>query len=117
MAASSGCACEKSEQWQPALSLLSETRVANTLVSACEKCEQWHPAQLLLSERLAAKLVAAAGETWRSLRMTTICEPRGGRGNKKQKKTVAALALHAMMCLGLGPAPLLALRLRRPRDA
>ncbi|CAK0863307.1 unnamed protein product [Prorocentrum cordatum] len=52
-------ACEKAEQWQPALALLSEMGEAklepNVIsysagISACEKGEQWQRALTLLSE-------------------------------------------------------------------
>ncbi|CAK0788104.1 unnamed protein product [Prorocentrum cordatum] len=60
-------ACEKGEQWQRALALLSEIRKAklgpvvislsyNAGISACEKCEQWQRALALLSEMREAKL-------------------------------------------------------------
>ncbi|CAK0875286.1 unnamed protein product [Prorocentrum cordatum] len=58
-------ACEKGEQWQRALALLSEMREAkldpdvisyNVGISACEKGQQWQRALALLSEMLEAKL-------------------------------------------------------------
>ncbi|CAK0800945.1 unnamed protein product [Prorocentrum cordatum] len=58
-------ACEKGEQWQRALALLSEMREAklepdvisySAGISACEKGGQWQPALALLSEMQGAKL-------------------------------------------------------------
>ena len=58
-------ACEKSEQWQRALALLSEMWEAklepgvishSAGISACEKGEQWQRALVLLREMWAAKL-------------------------------------------------------------
>ena len=58
-------ACEKGEQWQRALALLSEVWEAklepdvisyNAGISACEKGEQWQRALALLSEMWEAKL-------------------------------------------------------------
>ncbi|CAK0789332.1 unnamed protein product [Prorocentrum cordatum] len=59
-------ACEKGEQWQRALSLLSEMIEAKSEpdviisysagISACEKGEQWQRALSLLSEMQEAKL-------------------------------------------------------------
>ncbi|CAK0874049.1 unnamed protein product [Prorocentrum cordatum] len=58
-------ACEKGEQWQQALALLSDMWEAklepnvisyNAGISACEKGEQWHRALALLSEMREAKL-------------------------------------------------------------
>ncbi|CAK0837627.1 unnamed protein product [Prorocentrum cordatum] len=58
-------ACQKGEQWQRALWLLSEMRGAevepnlfsySAAISACEKGEQWQQAMLLLGEMWGAKL-------------------------------------------------------------
>ena len=58
-------ACEKGDQWQRALALLSEMREAklepsvisySAGISACEKGEQWQRALALLSEMWEAKL-------------------------------------------------------------
>ena len=58
-------ACEKGEQWQRALALLSEMWEAklepdvisySAGISACEKGEQWQRALALLSEMWEAKL-------------------------------------------------------------
>ncbi|CAK0794992.1 unnamed protein product [Prorocentrum cordatum] len=58
-------ACEKGEQWQRALALLSEMRKAmlepdvtcyNAGISACQKGEQWQQALALLSEMREARL-------------------------------------------------------------
>ncbi|CAK0877493.1 unnamed protein product [Prorocentrum cordatum] len=58
-------ACEKGEQWQPALALLSEMWEAklepdvisySAGISACGKSEQWHRALALLSEMREAQL-------------------------------------------------------------
>ncbi|CAK0825239.1 unnamed protein product [Prorocentrum cordatum] len=58
-------ACEKGEQWQRALALLSEMREMklepniisyNAGISACEKREQWQDALALLSEMREVKL-------------------------------------------------------------
>ncbi|CAK0841671.1 unnamed protein product [Prorocentrum cordatum] len=59
-------ACEKGEQWQRALALLSEMWEAklepdvifsySAGISACAKGEQWHRALALLSEKWEAKL-------------------------------------------------------------
>eukprot|EP00959_Pyramimonas_sp_CCMP1952_P320847 6714346-Pyramimonas_sp.AAC.1 len=57
--------CEKCEQWQRALSLLSEMWEAtlepnaisySAVISACGKCEQWQRALALLSEMREATL-------------------------------------------------------------
>ncbi|CAK0816302.1 unnamed protein product [Prorocentrum cordatum] len=58
-------ACEKAEQWQPALALLSEMWevqlepdiiCCNAGTSACEKGEQWQLALALLSEMWEAQV-------------------------------------------------------------
>ncbi|CAK0875288.1 unnamed protein product [Prorocentrum cordatum] len=65
-------ACEKGEQWQRALALLSEMREAkldpdvisyNVGISACEKGQQWQRALALLSE-IAGISACEKGEQW-----------------------------------------------------
>ncbi|CAK0832934.1 unnamed protein product [Prorocentrum cordatum] len=70
-------ACEKGEQWQRALTLLSEMREAkvepdavscNAGISACEKGEQWQRALALLSEMREVQLEPSSASTLGSAR-------------------------------------------------
>ncbi|CAK0902491.1 unnamed protein product, partial [Prorocentrum cordatum] len=76
-------ACEKGEQWQGALALLSEMWEAglepdvisySALISACEKGEQWHRALALLSEMWEVRLEP-------NLISTTLGLARAGRAS------------------------------------
>ena len=62
-------ACEKGDQWERALLILSEMPCDGVLpnvvsysagISACEHCGQWQRALVLLAQKLAARLVPDA---------------------------------------------------------
>ncbi|CAK0799481.1 unnamed protein product [Prorocentrum cordatum] len=94
-------ACEKGEQWQQALALLSEMREAklepNVIsctagISAYEKGEQWQRALALLSEMREAKLEPIAISS-------TMQGPARAR-RRSYSSTQPATALRSSFCCG-----------------
>ncbi|CAK0854343.1 unnamed protein product [Prorocentrum cordatum] len=90
-------ACERSEQWQRTLALLSEMCEAkmepNVIsygggISACVKSEQWQRALALLSEMREAKLEPDA----------ILCYNAGVRACEKSEQWQRVLALLSEMC-------------------